>query len=434
MPIYATNEALGFWKPGHARALAASRFVTLAASGNDSAWRTQSCSSISKGSSLPAKAEHSNRLANSLVEQGASTFFAKLEARLILNAGDGVIENGGICLDRNSGIPYIPGSAIKAAARRSAIYQLSMTNEPLKKANLLAQICLIFGYGDTEWKSGRKTKKDHPHGGHSHSDFWLAMMPLEEAGGEADPLRDDLWSKVSEQAARILFEQLNRKPNYPDKPLASQLPNLAGSICFLPAYPTNDAKIETDVLTPHHTKYYQGEKKIASDDEDPVPIVFPAVRKGTTYQFVLLPRDNDQPSVLIENATQWLSEALELFGLGAKTNAGYGWFSIDKAAQQKAAKERQDSIDAIKKQQRLAELTPEEREREVLGELGHEEFVRIIKNLENETANQQKVVCQMLLTTKKEDWKNWRKQKKGNWPTQVPVIRQIAKTHGIELS
>jgi hypothetical protein len=40
----------------------------------------------------------------------------------------------------------------------------------------------------------------------------------------------------------------------------------------------------------------------------------------------------------------------------------------------------------------------------------------------------------MLITSKKEDWKGWRKQKKGNWPSQIPVIREIAKSHGIDLN
>jgi CRISPR/Cas system CMR subunit Cmr6 (Cas7 group RAMP superfamily) len=30
---------------------------------------------------------------------------------------------------------------------------------------------------------------------------------------------------------------------------------------------------------------------------------------------------------LLEKASDWLSQGLEVFGLGAKTNAGYGWFT-----------------------------------------------------------------------------------------------------------
>jgi CRISPR-associated protein Cmr6 len=434
MPIYATTEALGFWKPGHARSLAASHFVTLAGSKKDSSWRTQSCDSIRKGATLSSKSESFNSFASALAGQGASTLFAKLEARLILNAGDGVIENGGICLDRTSGIPFIPGSAIKAAARRCAIHQLGQTEVVEEKAKLLVQICLIFGFGGTEWKPGRKAKQDHPHGGHSHSDFWLAMVPLEKVGSESDAARDDLWTQVSERAACMIFASLSRSAISPEKSLAPQLPNLAGAICFLPAYPTTTARVETDVLTPHHTKYYNGDKEVATDDEDPVPIVFPAVARGTGYQFTLLPRTTNQDSGLLESATRWLGEALKFYGLGAKTNAGYGWFSIDTIAQEKAADERRAAIEEVAKVKRLAAMTPEERDREVLGELDHEEFVRVIKNLENEDASQQKIVCQMLLTSKKEDWKNWRKQKKGNWPSQIPLIRQIAKTHGIELN
>lgn len=332
MPIYATTEALEFWKPGqHARTLAATHFPTLAESQDDSAWRKTACNSIAKGASILNKAESFKSFSSALALQGGRTIFAKLEARLILNAGDGVIENGGICLDRTSGCPYIPGSAIKACARRFAIHELSHTESPEDRARLLAKLSLVFGYGDTEWKSGRDKNK-----GHSHSDFWLAMVPIEDVREEHDSKRDQLWPEVSEAAADILFKQLKREPKDSGKPLASQLPNLAGRICFLPAYPTKEAKIEIDVLTSHHPEYYNGKKTIATDDENPIPIVFPAVAKGTSYQFSLIPNGFHPSTDILESANTWLAEALQLFGLGAKTNAGYGWFSIDEEASKSA--------------------------------------------------------------------------------------------------
>lgn len=434
MPIYATKEAREFWKQGHARTLAATHFAHLKTNPDgtsDSEYRRKTCAQIVKGAAINAKAVSYQQFLQSLDGGNTRHIFAKLQARLILNAGDGVIENGGICLDRTGGSPYIPGSAIKACARRYASHQLGYTQDPKEKAQLLSTISLIFGYGDTEWKSGRKTNEKHPHGGASLSDFWLAMVPLENAGKEHDEERDRLWKIASEDAAQLIFTHLNHTAKSSEKTIASQLPNLAGAITFLPAYPISNAKIEADVLTPHHTEYYAGNKTIATDDENPVPIHFPTVAKGTSYQFAITENIPQNNSDLLRLACTWLEEGLQLFGLGAKTNAGYGWFEPDRPARQKADNERQQQDEAIAREKQLAILTPEERAQEELKELSHEDFVCIIKNLENETSEQQKVVCLMLSQSKKDQWKDWKKAKK--WKDRIPLIRQIAKTHGIEL-
>jgi len=339
MPIYATIEAKSFWKQGHARTLAATHFAYLKTNPDgsvDNEYRTKTCNNIVKGACLTSKIASYQEFLSGLSEQNTISLFAKLEARLILNAGGGIIENGGISLDRNTGLPYIPGSAIKAAARRYAIHQLGATEDPNEKIPLLADICRVFGYGDNEWKEGRKASDNHPHGGSSHSDFWLAMVPLENAGKQYDEERQKKWEIVIGKTAELIFSNLNRTPPFPAEPISPQLPNLAGAIIFLPAYPVSPAKIATDVLTPHHTEYSSDEKPNASDDEDPKPIVFPAVEKGTTYQFTLTANLSQADNHLLKLAVLWFESALLTFGLGAKTNAGYGWFTLDETASKNA--------------------------------------------------------------------------------------------------
>ncbi|MDB0056971.1 type III-B CRISPR module RAMP protein Cmr6 [Akkermansiaceae bacterium] len=432
MPIYANKEAKEFWEAlpvsKRSRSLAATHFPILGENKDDKEWRKATCEQIRNAAANAAKATSHQTFLSRLVEEGAVSVFAKLEARLILNAGDGVIENGGISLDRNSGLPCIPGSAIKAAARRWAIQQLGECDSEEECAKLLAQIAITFGYGDTEWKSGRDSKYHH-----SHSDFWLAMVPITTPGQEHDEFRSAKWSKVSEAAANILFETLNTTPGEPDQPLARQLPNLKGCVHFIPAFPVNTAKVEIDILTPHHTNYYSNKQAVATDDENPIPIFFPTVAKGTSYQFVIQSSETTAASIShLEVAKSWLIEALTILGLGAKTNAGYGWFSIDQSAQQRADNESRKQAEAIAKEKRLATLAPEDRAQEELKELSHEDFVRIIKNLENEEPDRQKVVCLMLNRSKKAEWKDWKRAKK--WKDRIPVIRRIAQTHDIELS
>lgn len=431
MPIYANKETLEFWNTlpynKRARSLAATRFAFIGENRDDKEWRKSACDQIQSATYHRAKSDSHQAFLAQLIDQGAVTIFAKLEARLILNAGDGVIENGGICLDRNSGIPYIPGSAIKAATRRWAIQQLGDCESEEKAASLLASIALIFGYGDTEWKSGRDSKH-----GHSHSDFWLAMVPISSPGQAFDERRQEKWSKVSELAAGMIFEILGITPKYPDESLAPQLPNLSGCIHFLPAFPTNNAVVETDVLTPHHSKYYDGKQTTATDDENPIPIFFPTVAKGTGYQFLLRAGHLSHSAAHLELTKTWLIDALNYLGLGAKTNAGYGWFTLDRNAQQKAELIYQEKTATLARLKELESMEPEERALEELNELAHDDFVRIIKNLEGESPEQQKVVCMMLTHSKKAEWKEWKKAKK--WQDRIPVIRQIAKTHGIELN
>ncbi|MGD9420750.1 MAG: type III-B CRISPR module RAMP protein Cmr6 [Verrucomicrobiota bacterium JB025] len=333
MPIYATTEAKEFWDSSisaRARSLAASRFCHLKTAANgstDDEYRKKSALGIKKGAVVAGAPERFSNFISLLEAQGASVVFGKLEGRMILNSSGGVVENGGICLDRNSGIPYIPGSTVKGCARRFAVWDLSQTDDVDQKAEKLARLCLVFGYGDIEWNPGRDLKK-----GHCHSDFWLAMVPLEDTGPEHDSLRDRTWKDASERAQRIIIDKLGMK-NLPRQ--------LQGCVSFLPAFPEKDPGIDLDILTCHHPDYYEGKKKTATDDENPNPVVFPAVAKGGTFRFPLRPIRPRCSDDLLASTSGFLSEGLQQFGLGGKTNAGYGWFSMDSEAAKRAKNERE---------------------------------------------------------------------------------------------
>ena len=115
--------------------------------------------------------------------------------------------------------------------------------------------------------------------------------------------------------------------------------HLAGRRAIAPyplQLPAND--LELDVLTCHHPKYYQGDVKmpVALDSEEPIPVKFPAWAANIIFQFAVLPvhsigRSLSQTdSTLHEQAFEWLRQGLEIFGIGAKTAAGYGWFDASK--------------------------------------------------------------------------------------------------------
>lgn len=106
-----------------------------------------------------------------------------------------------------------------------------------------------------------------------------------------------------------------------------------GCITFYDALPVDGSfELAMDVLTPHHQEYYQG-KQAPVEWEDPIPFTFLSVVK-TRFVFSVgvfpQPGEKRNASERIERAEmagKLLKETLELGGVGAKTSAGYGYFS-----------------------------------------------------------------------------------------------------------
>ena len=268
--------------------------------------------------------------------------FAKLQARLMVNMAGGVMENAGICLDR-FGAPYIPGTAVKGCARRMAIQNLleaRETQEPSDRlARLLADIALVFGWGEQEWS---EKKKD----GKFISDFAFAVGV-------------DRWREVSSQARSRL----------------SEANHFGGMVSFLPAFPYQlpAPDLELDIVTGHHQAYYaDNHMPVALDTEDPNPVMFPAAAANIIFQFVVLPlpfgshRDSfSQPGAKLHGlAFEWLRQGSETFGLGAKTAAGYGWFDASETFNTEFArqlgKQAGAAAEQAAKDRRRSSLTPDD--------------------------------------------------------------------------
>lgn len=274
---------------------------------------------------------------------GATAFRAKLGARLIINQAGGVIENAGISLDRNSGVPFIPGSAVKGIARAGAAVSEAAP----------AEVAFVFG-----WASSRE-------------------LPAK---------------------------------------------SYSGSVAFLAAYPASAAVIEADIVNVHHRDYYGGKKRVATDDEEPVPNVFPVVRAGTEFQFVLLPaaggRSDTVKSALglggtfdpVAKAREWLLAGLTMHGIGAKTAAGYGWFDYDEAAEK-----AREAADAAKRREaaeaaRRASMSEEDCYAEDLAKL---DLVAEFGSLDKLSDAKQRLLLKAILTRGAETVLNKQKNEKG---------------------
>jgi len=81
-----------------------------------------------------------------------------------------------------------------------------------------------------------------------------------------------------------------------------------------------------DTITVHHADYYTSRgQAYPTDFDDPNPVPFLVVRPGARFLFALQAPD-DGWGAFAQNLLQW---CLQYLGVGAKTNAGYGYFTVD---------------------------------------------------------------------------------------------------------
>lgn len=100
-----------------------------------------------------------------------------------------------------------------------------------------------------------------------------------------------------------------------------------GKVVFFDAIPLGDRVIpQVDVMTPHYSKYYMGEKpEPPADYLQPVPIPF-YMLENAEFLFALGSTERG----LLDKAVDWLKGALEEVGVGAKSGAGYGYLELTK--------------------------------------------------------------------------------------------------------
>lgn len=99
----------------------------------------------------------------------------------------------------------------------------------------------------------------------------------------------------------------------------------AGNLMVLDAYPTRVPELKLDVMTPHYGHYYQN-RQWPSDTGFPVPVKFLAVKPGVEFVFRMLVRGESRK--YLDAIRTALRSVLREYGLGGKTNAGYGLFEV----------------------------------------------------------------------------------------------------------
>ena len=221
---------------------------------------------------------------------GVIRIYAENKARLLVNMSGGVMENAGCSLDRLAGLPLIPGSAIKGVARHTAL-DILKTEIQESRSDYLAKIALAFGWISADWSQDSRK-----------SDFaWAACDALPEA--------------------KVRIERV----------LGTFPKDFAGAVAFFAAKPCRSLRhdLELDIVTSHHMDYYGERIAVALDNEQPNPVVFPAIAAGHIFGFAIAPSRRvlavgELMTDLLSCARQWLMRGIETYGLGAKTAAGYG--------------------------------------------------------------------------------------------------------------
>lgn len=106
-----------------------------------------------------------------------------------------------------------------------------------------------------------------------------------------------------------------------------------GVVRFFDAFPITAPTLCLDVMNPHYSPYYTGDKPPA-DYHNPVPLPFLTVEKTDFIFFVGVPESENTPiaggifdgTSPLAVAVEWMERAMREQGIGGKTSVGYGYF------------------------------------------------------------------------------------------------------------
>lgn len=202
---------------------------------------------------------------------GAVTAVVEARSRILIGHGNPVPTEVGITLHPVYGVPLLTGTALKG---------------------LLNHYLATWGrVADSGWKGVTYDEQGRPIG--PPGDYHGALFGVPNLPGKDGHEQEG-------QSGGVVFEDAWLVPGVDDRPLA------------------------LDVLAPHQGDYYRefGKKGGPNDWTDPIPVSFLTVKPGTSFLLAVSPMDAGKEGA--ELAMHHLLDALEDWGIGAKTRAGYG--------------------------------------------------------------------------------------------------------------
>jgi len=295
------------------------------------------------------KAEY-QRWQTSVKALNAAPFELTARGRLIIGlGGKGPLETG-MTVQYLTGLPLIPGSALKGAARAYALYEIAaQLGVPVLQAKHIEEF--VKKYDATPLTLLDDLLVVPPVPPKLRGDCAKKLKNLQDALSELKTL-----SESKEPKNREYRQYRKADPESAQEPSQlswNTIDALADTALFRAAFgstaeagvcaffdgvvsrlPDTGTLFELDVMTPHFRQYYESLQAptIAppNDADDPNPIPFLTVAAETTFAFAVgRRRAADQSQAIdqaIERARMWLYNALTELGIGAKTAAGYGVF------------------------------------------------------------------------------------------------------------
>ena len=226
--------------------------------------------------------------------------------RLAAGLGAAHVLETALTLDRNTGMPYLPGSTVKGLARAWGLIEIG-------------------------------------------AQLGITLDDMQVVRGEEKPLLNLVAETIISEPTEALFQTLRKlRPISDDAEIYIQWFRFifgwqgeSGAVCFTDAIYAGESepRYAADVMTPHYVKYYtdNGGSPPAEDD-NPNPVSFLTVDSGNQFAFGLIPRlpafvtfgEQDRQANLttaLNTAADWLMQGLSQLGAGSKTAAGYGFFS-----------------------------------------------------------------------------------------------------------
>lgn len=247
--------------------------------------------------------------------QGSKRFTGTLQSRMIVGLGGKNPLEIGITLAYITGLPIIPGSALKGLTRAYGLLHLA---DHMTRAVQVASIA------------------DNPELLEALDTFLVA-----EERFDKDLLDDKAINALALHFKLRLEDVAKGLDDLPDanhyrRAFGSQ--KYAGVCAFHDAVPIGlQAKpFEVDVMTPHFVKYYNSANSnnrpdtAPHDGDNPNPVNFLTVARRTTFAFAVGLRRvvaADKDAIEAQTvAIEWLKKGLDELGVGAKTASGYGVF------------------------------------------------------------------------------------------------------------
>jgi CRISPR type III-B/RAMP module RAMP protein Cmr6 len=132
-----------------------------------------------------------------------------------------------------------------------------------------------------------------------------------------------------------------------------------GVVSFYDAVPApgQPGLVQLDLLNPHYPEYYDhAGAHPPSDDQNPRPVYFLAVKPGARFLFPFLLRrwpEREQrlrgltPAGTLAKLTGWLVQGLTSEGAGGKTAAGYGYFQVTGPERDRQEERREPRAGAV---------------------------------------------------------------------------------------